>query len=336
MLSKTSLCVSFFSPCPESNANLFPQKPNLHSHSLWHITPSIVEEYLKFQAHQEEEPTTKLDVLLPSPMPGGTSPKSEEKVYQPRYPRIQTAISRKTRGMTASPASDNWPSDSPRPGMSSPRSDNDSPRSSLYSAFRGAFGRVSPASSNRHLRGRTIRRFSDGSARASLSEADSQAGSISPSRSRKQGPLRTQNLDTQVLTASGPESDGGEQHATDMRSPQLSESLLTAKPPDSAIPSAATITRSTDPTTAVPAPRRPPPMRRRISLPLADYKLSAEIEKRVRLVDEERERYEYEIRAQYVILSLPIQYAYLRRYQAPRRGRKTEFQGPAAAAANCY
>jgi len=44
-------------------------------------------------------------------------------------------------------------------------------------------------------------------------------------------------------------------------------------------------------------------MRRRISLPLADYKLSVEVEKRRQLVDEEREQYEYEIRAQYVILS---------------------------------
>ena len=238
-------------------------------------------------------------------MPNGTSPKSEEGAYQSRYPRIQTALSRRTRGMTASPASDNWPSDSPRPGISSPRSDNNSPRSSLYSAFRGALGHVSPASSKRHLRGRTIGRISDDSPRASSSETNSQTGSVSPSKSRKQEPLRTPNLDTQVLATSGPESDGGEQYAKDMRSPQLSEGLLTAKPPDSAIPSATTITRSADPTTAVPPPRRLPLMRRRLSLPLADHKLSVEVEKRRQLVDEEREQYEYEIRAQYVILSLP-------------------------------
>ena len=305
MLSKITPYASIFSsPFPESDTKVS-QKSDLHSRSVWNITPSIVEEYFKSQEHQEEEPTTKLDLLLPSLMQNDTSPKSEGKAYQPQYPRIQTAISRKTRGMTASPASDNWPLDSPRPGISSPRSDNDSPRSSLYSAFRGALGRVSPASSKRHLQGRKVRRISDDSACASLSETNSQTGSVSPSKSRKQGPMRTPNLDTQALATSGPESDGGEQHATDMRSPQLSEGLLTAKPPDSAILSAATITGSADPTTAVPPPRRPPPMRRRISLPLADYKLSVEVEKRRQLVDEEREQYEYEIRAQYDILSLP-------------------------------
>ena len=89
-----------------------------------------------------------------------------------------------------------------------------------------------------------------------------------------------------------------------MRSPNLSESLLTAKPPDSAILSAATITKSADPTN-VPPTRRPPPMRRRVSLPSADYRLSVEVEKRRQLADDEREQYEYEVRAQYVTHSLP-------------------------------
>lgn len=282
------------------------QKSNLHSRSLWNITPSIIEEYLKFRARHEEEPTMNLDPLLPSPIPNLASPELKDKTRQLQYPRVQTAISRKTREMTASPASDKWPSDSPRPRISSPQSDNDSPRSSFYSAFRGALGRVSPASSKRYLRGRTIQRLSDDSGRASLSETNSQAGSVSPTKSSKKGQLRTPNLDTQALTASGPESDGGEQHATDMRSPQLSESLSTAKPPDSAILSAATITRSADPMTAAPPLRQPPLMRRRVSLPLADYRLSVEVEKRKQLVDEERERYEYEVRAQYVTLSFQV------------------------------
>ena len=207
--------------------------------------------------------------------------------------------------MTASPASDNLPSDSPRPWISSPQSDNDSPRSSLYSAVRGALGRVSPASSKRHLQGRTIRRLSDDSARASLSETNSQAGSTSPRKSWKQGRLRTPNLDTQTFGTSGPESEGGEQHAVDMRSPQLSENLLTAKPPDSAILSAATVTNTAGPTATVPSFKRPLPMRRRVSLPLPDYRLSVEVEKRRQLVDEEREQYEYEIRAQYVAHYFP-------------------------------
>lgn len=245
-----------------------------------------------------------LDLLLPSPIPNGTSLKSEQEPYRPRYPRVKTAFSRKSRGMTASPASDNWPADSPRPWISSPQSDNDSPRSSIYSAFRGALGRVSPASSKRHIHGRTIRRPSDDSARASLSETNSQAGSVSPSNPRRLGQLRTPNLDTQALATSGPESDGGEQHATDMRSPQLSETLLTAKPPDSAILSAATVTKSADPITTVLPPRRPTLMRRRLSLPLADQRLKVEAERRRQLVDEEREQYEYEIRAQYVVFSL--------------------------------
>ena len=280
------------------------QKSNFHSRSLWRINPSIVEEYIKVQARQEE-PTTNLDLLLPSPVLSGTFPKSEEEIYRPRYSRVQTTTSRKTRGTTASPASDNWPSDSPRPWISSPQSDNDSPRSSLYSAFRGVLGRVSPASSKRHLKDRTARQPSDDSARASLSETNSQTGSVSPTKSRGRGRLRTPNLDTQALATSGPESDGAEQHATDMRSPQLSESILTAKPPDSAIPSTATATRSADPTTTAPPPRRHPPMRRRVSLPLTDSGLSAEIENRRQLVDEEREQYEYEIRAQYVTHSFP-------------------------------
>lgn len=288
-------------PCLGSDTKPF-QKPNPRSRSPWHITPSLVEEYLNAQAHQGEQPATNFDVLLPSPIPNGiSSPKSEEEeARQPRYPRIRTAISRKTRGMTASPTSDKWRSDSPRPWISSPQSDNDSPRSSLYSAFRGALGHVSPASSKRHLK--TIRRPSDDSARASLSETNSQAGSASPGKSGKQGQLQTPNHDAQVLTASGPQSDGGEQHATDMRSPQLSESLLTAKPPDSAIPSAATITKSADPTMVIPPTRRPPHIRRRISLPLPDDRISVEVEKRRPLADEEREQYEYEIRAQYVTL----------------------------------
>ncbi|KAF9643854.1 hypothetical protein BDM02DRAFT_3175491 [Thelephora ganbajun] len=279
------------------NAEQDSAKSNLHTRSLWHITPSIVEEYLKVQAHQEEEPTTNLDLLLPSPIPNSTSPKSEEEIYPLRYPGVQTAVSRTTREMTASPVSDNWPSDSPRPWISSPQSDNDSPRSSLYSAFRGALGHVSPASSKRHIWDRTTKRLSGDSAHASLSETNSRAGSASPSKSRKQARLRTPNLDTKALHTSGPESDGGEQHAMDMRSPQLSESLLTAKPPDSAILSAGTITKSADPT-AVPPIRRPLLIRRRVSLPLADYRLSVEVEKRRQLADEEREQYEYEIRAQ--------------------------------------
>lgn len=282
------------------NADPLPQRSNVHTRSLWHITPSVVEEYLKVQARQVEEPTTNLDLLLPSPMPNGASSKSEEEPPRPRYPGIRGSTSRKTRGMTASPASDNWPSDSPRPWVSSPQSDNDSPRSSLYNAVRGALGRVSPASSKRHLQGRAIGRLSDDSAPASLSETNSRAGSVSPRKSWKQGRLRTPNLDTQTLSTSGPESEGGEQHAVDMRSPQLSESLMTAKPPDSATTPAATTTNTTAPVATVPPFRRPPPMRRRVSLPLPDYRLSAEVEKRKQLVDEEREQYEYEIRAQYV------------------------------------
>jgi hypothetical protein len=46
-------------------------------------------------------------------------------------------------------------------------------------------------------------------------------------------------------------------------------------------------------------------MRRRVSLPLVDYRLSVEVEKRRLLADEEREQYEYEVRAQYVTRSLP-------------------------------
>lgn len=295
------------------------QKSNLHTHSLWNITPSIIEEYLKVRAHKGEEPTTNLDLLLPSPMPNGTSPKSEKEASRLRYPRIRTTTSRNTRGMTASPASDNWPMDSPRPWISPPQSDYDSPRSSLYSAFRGALGRVSPASSKRHLQDKTTRRLSDESARASLSETGSQAGSVSPSKSWKHGRLHISNLDAQARNTSGPESEGGEQHATDMRSPQLSESLPTAKPPDSAILSAATITKSADPTTAPPV-RRPQPVRRRVSLPLPDYRLSVEVEKRRQLVDEEREQYEYEIRAQYVTHSFPRVCTHSHPYQAPRRG----------------
>jgi hypothetical protein len=235
-------------------------------------------------------------------MPNGASPTSEEEVPLPRHHGIQPAISRKSYGMTASPASDNWPSDSPRPWISSPQSDNDSPRTSLYSVFRDALGRVSPASSKRHTRDRTFRRRSDGSGRASMSEPNSQAGSHSPTKSRRQTRLRTPNLDTRALHTSGPESDGAEQHATDMRSPGLSEELSTAKPPDSAIASAATITKSADPTRAPPI-RRPTAVRRRVSLPLPDYRLSAEVEKRRQLVDDEREQYDYEIRAQYVTYS---------------------------------
>ena len=46
-------------------------------------------------------------------------------------------------------------------------------------------------------------------------------------------------------------------------------------------------------------------MRRRMSLPLADHRLKAEVETRRQLVDEERERCEYEIRAQYVAHPFP-------------------------------
>jgi hypothetical protein len=275
------------------------QKSNIQIHSLWYITPSIVEEYLKVQAHQLEAPAANLDSLLPSPMPNGASPQSEEEALPPRNPRAQAATSRKTRATTTSPASDNWPSDSPRPWISS-QSENDSPRSSLYGAFRDALGRVSPASGRRHTRDRILRRLSDDSAHASLSETNSQVGSASPTKSRRHTRLLcTPNLDTRALHNSGPESDGGEQHATDMRSPQLSDAVLTAKPPDSTIPSAATVTKSADPTN-VPPIRRPPSTRRRMSLPFADYRLSTELEKRRELADEEREQYEYEIRAQYV------------------------------------
>lgn len=238
-------------------------------------------------------------------MPNGTPPRSEGEASRPRYPGIRTSTLQKVRGITASPASDKWPSDSPRPWVSSPQSDVDSPRSSLYSAVRGALGRVSPASSKRHIHGRTIRRLSDDSARASLSETNSQTGSVSPRKSWNQGRLGTPNLDAKPLSTSGPESEGGEQHATDMRSPQLSESLSTAKPPDSAIPSTATATNTVGPTTTAPPFRRSIHMRRRISLPLPDYRLSVEVEKRRQLVDEEREQYEYEIRAQYVPQSFP-------------------------------
>ena len=268
----------------------------MQTRSLWHITPLIVEEYLKVQANQEE-PTTNLDLLLPSPMPNGPSSKSEEEAFQRRYPRAQPATPHKTGRMTASPASDNWPSDSPRPWISSPQSDNDSPRSSLYGAIRVALDRVSPASSKR-IKDST-RRPSNDSAHVSFSETNSQTGSVSPTKSRKQPRPLTPNLDTRALHTSGPESDGGEQHATDVRSPQLSEGLMTAKPPDSAIPSATTITKSADHTN-VPPIRQPPPVRRRVSLPLADHALSVEVEKRRQLVDEEREQYEYEIRAQCV------------------------------------
>ena len=41
-------------------------------------------------------------------------------------------------------------------------------------------------------------------------------------------------------------------------------------------------------------------MRRRLSLPIAGYALPVEVERRSQLADEEREQYEYEIRAQYV------------------------------------
>ena len=264
----------------------------------------IVEEYLKVQANQEE-PTTNLDLLLPSPIPNGTPLKSEEEAIQRRYAGVQTTALHKTHGTTASPASDNWPSNSPQPWISSPQSDNDSPRSSLYGVIRGALGRVSPASSKRHTKDKTIRRCSDDSARASLSETNSQAGSLSPTKSQRQTRLLTPNLDTRALHTSGPESDGGEQHATDTRSIGVSEDLMTAKPPDSAIPSAATVTKSVDPT-KIPPVRRPPPMRRRVSLPLADYPLSVEVEKRRQLADEEREQYEYEIRAQYVAHPSPL------------------------------
>ena len=277
------------------------QKSNVQIRSVWHITPSTVEEYLKVQARQEEEPTTNLDPLLPSPMPNGTSPKSEEEASPSQYPTVEASTSRKTRGITASPASDNWPSDSPRPWISSPQSENNSPRSSLYGAFRDALGRVSPANGKRHTRDRILRRLSDDSAHASLSETNSQVGSVSPTKSRRQTRLlRTPNLDTRVLHTSGPESDEGQQHATDMRSPKLSEDILTAKLPDSTIPSATTITKSADPTNAPPI-RRPPVMRRRMSLPLANYRLSTQLEKRRQLADEEHEQYEYEVRAQYVV-----------------------------------
>ena len=230
-------------------------------------------------------------------MPNGSSLKSEEEYFQRRYPRVQAATSHKARGMTASPASDNWPSNSPRPWISSPQSINDSPRSSLYSAIHSALGRVSPANSERRIKGRTLRQPSEGSTRASLSETNSQTGSVSPTKSRGQTRLLTPNLDTRVLHASAHETDEGEQHATDTRSLEISEGLMTAKPPDSAIPSAATVTKSADPTNAPPI-RRPPPMRRRVSLPLADHILSVEVEKRRQLADEEHEQYEYEVRAQ--------------------------------------
>lgn len=233
-------------------------------------------------------------------MPKGTPPKSEEEASPPRRPRAQIPTSRKSLGVTTSPASDKWSPDSPLPWISSPQVD-DSPRSSLYSAFRGALDRVSPSSSKRHLQDRTIQRLSDDSARASLSETNSQTGR----RSQKQGRLWTPNLDTHALNTSGPESEGGEQHATDTRSPQLSDGLPTAKPPDSAIISAGTITKTPDPMAGAPPLRRPPIGRRRVSLPLPDYRLSAEVEKRRQLVDDEREQYEYEIRAQYVAHSFP-------------------------------
>jgi len=298
-LNRTSSYVfpSFF---PVSCDAKSPQKSNTRTRSPWHITPSIVEEYVKVREHRGEEPTTNLDLLLPSPMPKGTPPRLEEEASRPRHTR---ATSRKILEVTTS-ASEKWSPDSPRPWISS-QIDNDSPRSSLYSAFRGALGRVSPASSKRHLQDRTIRRLSDDSARASLSETNSQTGGASPRKSQTQGPLRTPNLDTHALSTSGPESEGGEQHATGMRSPQLSDGLPTAKPPDSAILSAGTITGSTDPKATVPPLRRPPPARRRVSLPLPDYRLSVEVEKRRQLVDDEREQYEYEIRAQYVTHRFP-------------------------------
>ena len=330
-----TVCPPFSSPCPKNDTRYF-QKSNPHTGSLWHITPSIVEEYLKVRAHQEEETITNLEPLLPSPMPNGTSLKSEEDVSRPQYSRVHTSTSRKTRGLTTSPASDNWPSDSPRPWISSPQSENESPRSSLYSAFRGALGRVSPANSKRHPRDKRIRQLSGDSARASLSETNSQPGSVSPRRSWNEVRVRTPNLETQALGTSGPESEGGEQHATDMRAPQLSESLLTARPPDSAILSAATVTKSADPSAAVPPLRRALPMRRRVSLPLADYRLSVEVEKRRQLVDEEREQYEYEIRAQYVNHSSPRMAPSLDHSQTPRRGRQTECYDPTAAAADCH
>ena len=299
-----------FSPHASSDAKCS-QKSNLHTRSPWQITPSIVEEYAKVREHQDdEEPTTNLDLLLPSPMPKGASPKSEEEPPRPRRPTAQMPTSRKSFGLTASPASDKWSPDSPRPWISSPQIDHDSPRSSLYNVLRGALGRVSPASSKLHLQG-AMRRPSDDSARASLSEPNSQKGSTGPG---KPGRLRTPNLDTNALNTSGPESEGGEQLATDMRSPQLSEGLSTAKPPDSAIISAGTVTKSDDPTAAVPPLIRHPLARRRISLPLPDYRLEVEVEKRRQLVDDEREQYEYEIRAQYVTHSPPMHCTYSHRH----------------------
>lgn len=77
-------------------------------------------------------------------------------------------------------------------------------------------------------------------------------------------------------------------------------------------------------------------MRRRVSLPLADYRLSVEVEKRRQLVDEEREQYEYEIRAQYVNHSSPRMAPSLDHSQTPRRGRQTECYDPTAVAADCH
>jgi len=295
---------SFSLLCPASSDVRPFKKSSRHTRSLWHITPLIVEEYIKGRAHQDEEPTTNPDLLLPSPIPKGTPPKSEEEASRPQRPRAQIPTSRKSLGVTVSPVSDKRSPDSPLPWISSPQTD-DSPRSSLYSAFRGALDRVSPSSSKRHLQDRTIQRLSDDSAHASLSETNSQTGGVGLGMSQKGGRLQTPNLDTHALNTSGPESEGGEQHATDTRSPQLSEGLPTAKPPDSAIPSAGTATKSSDPTAGAPPLKRPPPGRRRVSLPLPDYRLSVEVEKRRQLVDDEREQYEYEIRAQYVTCSFP-------------------------------
>lgn len=277
------------------------QEPNLQARSLWNITPSIVEEYLKAKTHHEE-PTTNIDLLLPSPMPDSASPKSEE-AFGPRALRVQPQTPSKRHGMTASPASDSWPSDSPRPWILSPQSDAGSPRSSIYSVLRDTLGRVSPANGKRYMRGRTLRRRSGDSTCASLSETNNQTRSQSPTKSWRQTKLRTPNLDTRALHTSGPESDGDKQHATDMRSPELSENILTAKPLDSAIPSATTITKSIDPTSSALPTRRPPPMRRRMSLPHTGYRLSVEVEKRRQLADEEREQFEYEMRAQYATCS---------------------------------
>lgn len=285
------------------------KKPAKKPRLPWNVTALIVEEYMKAQLRTKSMQTIPEDSAVSPEMDSGSTSRAQFPMPTDSSPqhsgqRHSYESSPKQRAESGQDSLNSRQSEtSTRPWLRSLQSDTDSQKSSIYSVFKPKSQVASPTSSRLHIRDFALRRRSDELSSLSEGHSQSEDGVIKPTKPRN----RPSNIEIPRQGETGAEGDpirsglksGGVDTTSNL------ESIPTARAGSLAETEAAGGNSSS----ATHENTRNALLRRvRMSLPSSDRLLYRAEEKRQQRVDEERERQEYEVRAQYVSQLHVIEY----------------------------